>query len=68
MDDLRKNGEGYNDPTAYKAIKEVDRQQSEVDARFYKLLHTIFHMAELAGFVIEDRIHARDRRTGKKYE
>ena len=36
--DLRKNAEGYSDPTAYEAMKNLDRD----DERFHKLLHTIF--------------------------
>lgn len=40
--DLRKNAEGYSDPTAYEAMKNLDRD----DERFHKLLHTIFDMCE----------------------
>lgn len=61
--DLRKNGSGYNDPTAYEAIK---NNQSEI--RFYKLLHTIFHICELAGFQLEGRVILKDKRTGIIYK
>ena len=61
--DLRKNGSGYNDPTAYEAIK---NNQSEI--RFYKLLHTIFHICELAGFQLEGRVMLKDKRTGIIYK
>ena len=61
--DLRKNGSGYNDPTAYEAIK---NNQSEI--RFYKLLHTIFHICEIAGFQLEGRIMLKDKRTGIIYK
>ena len=27
--DIRKNGEGYNDPTAYKAIKRTDKNHDK---------------------------------------
>lgn len=60
-DDLRKNAEGYSDPTAYEAIKNLDKG----DERFHKLLHTIFDMCELAGFHLEERIVLRDEQTGK---
>lgn len=59
--DLRKNGSGYNDPTAYEAIKNMD---AEIE-RFNKLLHTIFDICELSGFHIEGRIVLRDTHTGK---
>lgn len=61
--DLRKNGSGYDDPTAYEVIK---HNQSEI--RFYKLLHTIFHICELAGFQLEGRVTLKDKRTGIIYK
>ena len=59
--DLRKNGSGYPDPTAYEAIKNV----SSDEARFHKLLDTIFTICELSGFHIEERIVIKDKETGK---
>lgn len=61
--DLRKNAEGYPDPTAYKAIKNIDKE----DERFHKLLHTIFNICELSDFRIEGRIVLIDEVTGKVY-
>ena len=63
--DLRKNASGLPDPTAYEAIMHVDSEQNKNDIRFYKLIHTIFHVCELAGFELEGRITLRDRKTGK---
>lgn len=59
-DDLKKNASGCNDPTAYTAINNIQN-----DARFYKLLHTIFHICELAGFELQGRVILKDRKTGK---
>lgn len=59
--DLRKNAEGYSDPTAYEAIKNIDKE----DKRFRKLLHTIFNICELSGFRIEGRIVFVDKKTGR---
>lgn len=42
--DLRKNAEGYSDPTAYETIKNIDKE----DVRFHKLLHTIFYISNAA--------------------
>jgi hypothetical protein len=61
--DLRKNAEGYSDPTAYEAIKNIDKEEE----RFHKLLHTIFEICELSGFRIEGRIILIDEVTGKVY-
>ena len=58
---LRENASGCNDPTAYKALKNIEDE----DERFHKLLHTIFYICTLADFEIEERIILTDRRTGK---
>ena len=46
--DDRKNAEGYNDPTAYNAIKNVEQEQDKDDVRFHQLLNTLFSLCELA--------------------
>ena len=33
MDDLRKNGSGYTDPTAYKAMKKILEEDKMEEAR-----------------------------------
>lgn len=58
---LRKNSEGYSDPTAYGAIKNTDTE----DIQFRKLLDTIFNICELSGFHLEERIVLKNKRTGK---
>ena len=58
--DLRRNASGYVDPTAYQAIKNIEREDE-----FHKLLHTIFEICELSGFRIEGRIVLVDEVTGK---
>ena len=63
--DDRKNAEGYNDPTAYNAIKNVEQEQDKDDVRFHQLLNTLFSLCELADFHIEGRDVLKDNRTGK---
>lgn len=60
--DIRKNGSGYYDPTAYQAIQNIDASDDE---RFRSLLNTIFAICELSDFHIEERIVIKDKRTGK---
>lgn len=60
---LRENASGCNDPTAYKALKNIEDE----DERFHKLLYTIFYICKLADFEIEERIILTDRRTGKTW-
>ncbi|MDD2954012.1 MAG: hypothetical protein PHC95_12765 [Parabacteroides sp.] len=61
MEDLKHNGEGYKDPTAYNAIKKADKESE----RFHKLLAHIFYICDLAGFHIEGHITLVDTTTGK---
>lgn len=61
MEDLKRNGSGYYDPTAYKAITQAEKEGE----RFYKLLNTIFNICDLAGFHVEGRIVLKDKETGK---
>lgn len=61
-DELRKNGSGYSDPTAYKALKNINNDE---ESRFYKLLDVIFDVCDLAGFRLEGRIAVRDKKTGR---
>lgn len=68
-DDIRRNGSGCVDPTAYKAIrnvmKEEGRKKTGSDQRFEDLLKAIFTICELSDFHIEERIIVKDKRTGK---
>ncbi len=61
MGDLRKNAEGYSDPTAYEAMKNANR---DLD-RLQKLLAAIFAVCEAADFHVEERIVLKDKRNGK---
>jgi hypothetical protein len=64
--DLRRNGSGYFDPTAYQAIKNVMNKNMDEDLeRFHKLLRAIFNICELSDFYLEERLVVRDKRTGK---
>lgn len=61
--ELRRNASGCFDPTAYIAIKHVDK----TDEKFHKLLDTIFYICDQAGFDIKNRIVLEDKKTGKIY-
>lgn len=61
MDDIRRNGSGYVDPTAHKAIKNVSEKEKEIK----KVIKTLQSVAHLAGYNIEGRIALIDNKTGK---
>lgn len=62
MVDMKKNGDGYTDPTAYKAFKKITKDRN-VLAR--KVLLTIFNVAHLANFDVPE-IRIRDNITGEE--
>ena len=57
----RCNAEGYSDPTAFEALRNLERE----DERFHRLLYTLFYLCELAGFEIEGRIILIDKQNGR---
>lgn len=59
--ELQRNGSGYVDPTAYKAL----RTMTDEEERFHELLHTIFYICKNAGFHIEERMVIKDLKTGR---
>ena len=61
---MKKNGSGYPDYTAYRAIKQVEMERD----RFRKVLGCIFRICELAGFSVEERIVLKDIQTGKVWK
>lgn len=65
--ELRKNGSGYYDPTAYEAIKKTDIHDDD-DERFHKVLGTIFNVCEISGFKLEGRIVLIDKRNGRVWK
>lgn len=60
--DFKKNSEGYPDPTAYKAMYNIEAQR-----KVGMLIKTIFTICNLAGFWVDSRIVLRDMKTGKTY-
>ena len=61
MNDLKRNGSGYYDPTAYKAMTNIAKEEKRV----IKVIKTLQIVAHLAGFEIEGRIVLRDKETGE---
>lgn len=59
------NAEGYADPTAYQAEKNVERERA--DARKDSLIADIKQRISAAGFVLLNRIQLKDKETGKIY-
>ena len=57
------NSEGYADPTAYTAIKNIENETKRVST----LVSVLKYVIDAAGFDLVNRIELRDRETGKVY-
>lgn len=64
---LNKNSEGYNDPTAYKGMTKVMREEHERQRRVSIVISIIRNVVDLAGFDLVSRIALKDRKTGREY-
>ena len=64
---MKKNKEGYNDPTAYKGMMAVLREETDQQRRLTSLIHVLKYIIDLAGYDLLNRIELKDRRTGKEY-
>lgn len=63
MNELKRNASGYIDPTAYKAITNIEKEEKKVAT----VIKTLKSVANLAGFHIEGRIVLVDKTTGKEW-
>lgn len=63
-ENLKKNGSGYPDPTAYEAIKHAEKETKE-EKRFRSFIGCILRICELSGYHLEERIVVKDKATGK---
>lgn len=59
MNKEKYNASGCADPTAFEAIKNVEKDRQRVT----KLINNIFYICDLAGFSIEGRIVLKDKNT-----
>ena len=64
--ELKRNGEGYPDPTAYEAVKRAEPDDYD-RKRFLRVVGCVLRILELSGFHLEERLVLRDTRTGKIY-
>lgn len=64
MDEMRKNGEGYLDPTAYAAFKNMAKDRGYLAK---KLAYAIYSVAHLAGFNVLN-VTLIDNTTGEIYK
>ena len=64
MDNMKRNGSGYTDPTPYKAYQRMTKDRA---ALVKNLTYTIYRVAHLAGFDVAS-ITLVDNTTGRTYK
>ena len=64
---IKKNKEGYNDPTAYAAITKVQKDETDQQRRVSELIGVLKYIIDKSGFELMDRIAIRDKKTGKEF-
>ena len=57
-----KNVEGYSDPTAYTALRNIDSLE-----RFHEMIRSVFDVVNQYGFRVDGRIIFVDKKTGRVY-
>ena len=59
--DYRKNAEGYSDPTACEALRNIEREEE----RFHKLLDTIFTLCDCPTSTLKSGSSSRTNEPGE---
>ena len=64
---IRRNSEGYNDPTAYAALANIRREELDQERRVAELIRVLKYVIDKSGFELTARIALREKKTGKEF-
>lgn len=64
---LSRNGSGYHDPTMGEALKSILSQEKSRDKQVHQAITIVKNLLNLWGMSVENRIHIKDKKTGKIY-
>lgn len=64
--DLKRNAEGYVDPTAYAALKSISRDE-KVEKKAAYVISIIKFIARESGFDLMNRIELRHKQSGRTF-
>lgn len=65
--DLKYNQSGCVDPTAYEAISQVIKEETELNKKVRNLIRVLKFIIDWAGFELIGRIEIRDKKTKKEF-
>ena len=63
-DSLKRNRDGYIDPTAYEALKSI-MNDTKAEKKAAYLISVLKYIIRESGFTLENRIELRHRKTGR---
>lgn len=61
------NSSACADPTAYKAIENVNKETTELEKRVNAVISILKSIIGLAGFELISRIEIKDKKTGREF-
>ena len=62
------NEEGYRDPTAYEALRAINKADTALEDKVYFLIKVLKFITTEAGFKLLNRIELQDRKTGRVFK
>lgn len=66
-DNLRRNSEGYFDPTAYMGLKPIIEEENALEREVNMLVKVLKYIISKSGFELVNRIELRDKKTGRTF-
>ena len=64
---IRRNSEGYNDPTAYEALWRIRKEELEQQRRVFELIKVLKYIIDKSGFELVARIELREKKSGREF-
>ena len=62
------NNSGCNDPTAYKALKPIVREDATLEKKVHNIINVLKFIVDWAGFEFIGRIKIRHKDSGREFK
>ena len=62
------NYEGYPDPTAYEAERNIEKPTAEEQKKVSDLIGVLKYIIDKAGYILIGRIKLKDKKSGKEFK
>ena len=62
------NHEGYADPTAFHGMKNIIKEESEVEDKLNTVIHIIKSICDISGFEVVGRIQFKHKKSGRIFK